>query len=61
MFIPIVKVVSPKSEENPHGYIVINEGDLADHHELFGDQAGEEGAPPAPARRGRGTKTTKAE
>lgn len=36
---PTVKVVSPVSDENPHGYIVINESDLTDDHEVFGDGA----------------------
>jgi hypothetical protein len=33
---PTVKVVSPVTEQNPHGYIVINKSDLTDEHEIFG-------------------------
>lgn len=40
MQLETVKVVSPVSEDNPHGYIVINKTDLTDEHELF-----EEGEP----------------
>lgn len=32
-----VKVVSDVSEGNQHGYIVINESDLTEDHELFID------------------------
>ena len=34
-----VRVVSPVSDENPLGYIVINESDLAEGHELFVEPA----------------------
>jgi hypothetical protein len=34
---PTVKVVSPISDENPHGYIVINESDLTDDHKIFSE------------------------
>lgn len=34
---PTVRVVSPVSDENPRGYIVINESDLTEDHEIFGD------------------------
>ena len=34
---PTVRVVSPVSDENPHGYIVINESDLTEDHEIFVD------------------------
>jgi len=34
---PTVRVVSPVSDDNPHGYIVINESDLTDDHEVFVD------------------------
>lgn len=30
-----VKVVAPTSDDNPHGYIVINKSDLTDKHEIF--------------------------
>jgi hypothetical protein len=30
-----VKVVTPVSDQNPHGYIVINKSDLTDKHEIF--------------------------
>jgi hypothetical protein len=34
-----VRVVSPVSDANPNGYIVINESDLTEDHELFGEDA----------------------
>jgi hypothetical protein len=34
---PTVKVVSPVSDDNPLGYIVINESDLTEDHEVFGE------------------------
>jgi hypothetical protein len=34
---PTVRVVSPVSDDNPLGYIVINESDLTDDHEVFGE------------------------
>lgn len=36
---PTLKVVSPVSDENPLGYIVINESDLTEEHEVFGESA----------------------
>ncbi|WP_171516441.1 hypothetical protein [Cupriavidus necator] len=45
MQLETVKVVSEVSEDNPHGYIVINKSDLTDEHRLF-----VEGAPEKPAR-----------
>lgn len=41
MHCPTVKVVSPVSDENPHGYIVINESDLTEDHEMFGEGVAE--------------------
>ena len=38
MQVETVKVVSPVSDDNPHGYIVINKSDLTDEHELFGEE-----------------------
>ena len=35
MTLKTVRVVSPVSDENPHGYIAINEHDLTDRHTLF--------------------------
>lgn len=35
MEVETVKVVSPASDGNPHGYIVINKSDLTDKHEIF--------------------------
>jgi hypothetical protein len=35
MELETVKVVSPVSEDNPTGYIVINKSDLTEEHELF--------------------------
>jgi len=35
MICETVKVVSPVSDDNPHGYIVINKADLSEDHELF--------------------------
>ena len=32
-----VRVVSPVSSENPHGYIVINKSDLTPSHVVFGE------------------------
>lgn len=37
MHCPTVKVVSPVSDDNPHGYIVINESDMTEDHEVFDD------------------------
>jgi hypothetical protein len=34
---PTVKVASPVSDDNPLGYIVINESDLTEDHEVFVD------------------------
>lgn len=43
-----VKVVSPVSDENPTGYIVINESDLTEDHQPFSesteDSAGKKSA-----------------
>lgn len=39
MQLETVKVVSPVSEDNTHGYIVINKSDLTDEHELFDEGA----------------------
>lgn len=33
--IKTVRVASPVSDENPHGYIVINADDLTEEHTLF--------------------------
>lgn len=44
MELETVKIVSPVSSDNPHGYIVINKSDLTEDHELFG----------SPTRRGPG-------
>jgi hypothetical protein len=45
-----VKIIVPVSDDNPHGYIVINEADLAEDHDLFkGDDA--EDAPDEAARK----------
>ncbi|HWG06002.1 MAG TPA: hypothetical protein VG271_13395 [Beijerinckiaceae bacterium] len=41
MQVETVKIVSPKSDENPHGYIVINKDDLREEHELFVEAAEE--------------------
>jgi hypothetical protein len=51
---PTVKVVSPVSDENPHGYIVINESDLTEDYEVFGDEK----AAVAPAAKRKYTKQT---
>lgn len=47
---PTVKVVSPVSDENPLGYIVINESDLTEDHQLFAED-GEKAAEPAAKRK----------
>jgi len=36
---PTVRVVSPVSDDNPLGYIVINESDLTDDHQIFSDES----------------------
>lgn len=33
---PTVRITAPVTDENPHGYIVINEADLTEEHTLFG-------------------------
>lgn len=43
MHCPTVRVVSPISDENPHGYIVINESDLTEDHKVF-EEVAESGA-----------------
>lgn len=43
-----VKIKSPKSEDNPLGFVVINATDLTDEHELF-DKPAEEPKPAAQA------------
>lgn len=48
MQLETVKVVSPVSDDNPHGYIVINKTDLTDEHELF-DEDGAKKEPAAKA------------
>ena len=35
MEIPTVRIVSPVTEENPLGFIIINEADKTDDQELF--------------------------
>jgi hypothetical protein len=42
---PTVRVVSPVSDENPHGYIVINQSDLTDDHEVFDEKLDPAGSP----------------
>lgn len=60
---PTVRVVSPVSDENPHGFIVINESDLAESHEVFEENAvettGDEPTGEAPAKRKYTKKTDK--
>lgn len=43
--IPTVKIVSPVTDENPLGYIVINESDRGDDDVLFDD------SPKAPSKK----------
>jgi len=43
MICKTIRVTAPVSDENPLGYIVINESDLTDGHTLF--DAPEKGAP----------------
>lgn len=45
MELETVKVVSPVSEDNPTGYIVINKSDLTEQHELFVEPAEESDKP----------------
>lgn len=42
---PTVKIVSPVSDENPHGYIVINKSELTDEHEVFDEALDPAGTP----------------
>jgi hypothetical protein len=35
MQLETVKIVSPVSDDNPRGYIVINKSDLTEDHEIF--------------------------
>ncbi|CAB3784357.1 hypothetical protein [Pararobbsia alpina] len=60
---PTVKVASPVSDDNPHGYIVINESDLTEDHEVFEEAASEtsdgEPAGEVPAKRKYTKKTDK--
>ncbi len=55
--IETVKIVSEKSDDNPHGYIVINAEDFdASIHTLVGDEVvvdGEVNTEDTPAKRGR--------
>jgi hypothetical protein len=54
---PTVKVVSPASDDNPLGYIVINASDLTEDHDVFVDGD----APSAePAAKRKYTKKTEA-
>ena len=52
---PTVRVVSPVSDENPLGYIVINESDLTEDHEVFVDGTAK---PVEPAAKRKYTKQT---
>jgi len=38
MELKTVKIVSPVTDENPLGYIVINETDLSEEHERFDEE-----------------------
>jgi hypothetical protein len=42
MLLETAKIVSPVSDENPYGFIVINKSDLTDEHELFVEEADED-------------------
>lgn len=57
--LPTVKIVAEKTEDNPNGYIVINESDFdPDEHELHADtkkeqaEAAKAAKPHAKSRRG---------
>lgn len=39
MIVETVKVVSAVTDNNPHGYVVINKSDLTEEHTLFGEDA----------------------
>ena len=52
--IETIRVVSPVSEENPNGYIVINKSDLTDAHEVWADAAADEAVSGKRARRSAG-------
>jgi hypothetical protein len=59
MHCPTVRVVSPVSDDNPHGFIVINESDLTDDHEIFAEGADESaGADDSPKPKRKYTKKT---
>lgn len=45
MQIETVRIVSPVSDENPLGYIVINASDLTEEHERFGGEDDEDAEP----------------
>ena len=42
MIVETVKVVTESTDENSHGYIVINKSDLTDEHTLFGEDVPKE-------------------
>jgi len=44
---PTVRVVSPVSDENPLGYIVINESDLTNDHKIFSEESPKTDGEPA--------------
>jgi hypothetical protein len=43
-----VRIVSPISDENPLGYIIINETDLAEGHEIYVEPVAEPAATTKP-------------
>jgi hypothetical protein len=51
MHCPTVKVVSPVSDDNQHGYIVINESDLNEDHEVFDENSSDTPAVEPTAKR----------
>lgn len=47
MQLETVRVVSPVSEDNPTGFIVINKSDLTEDHKLFVEEGEKAGRKPA--------------
>jgi hypothetical protein len=51
MKLETVKIVSPVSQDNPHGYIVINKSDVTPLHKIFVEPVAAKPVPKAAARR----------
>jgi len=55
MELETVRVVSPVSDENPHGYVIINASDLTEDHVVFEDSAEPAPKPLKPGKAAKGT------